>query len=653
MIRKFITILLFSFSLSLSAQTNLDSLFTIWQDHDQPDSLRVIAYKEYIWNGFMFSKPDSAFTLAVPLFEYALKQDYPAANAQGLYLQGVSSYLRGIYSEALRYYQNGLNLFEVIGDQEGIASCLNATGLIYLNKNDYTKALNHFTSSLKIREEIGDQQGVASAFNNIGYIYHNQGKYDYALDYYVQSLKIREDIGDQQGIATSFINIGETYGAQANYEQALDFYSRSLRLFEEIANQQGVATVLNNLGYAYRSLGDYTNALDYYMQSLKIREDISDQQGMATSLNNIGSIYEKKGNYPKAIAYCQNGFELAKKIGALLEQKEGCNCLYEVYKAIGNGSKALEYHEQLAVIEDSLNAEETSEKLMQMEFQKQVTADSLAQVEKERLLRVEHDKEELANEKRQNILIASGIFVLAIAGGLWSRLSYVRKSKARLQIEKDRSENLLLNILPKEIAQELKEKGRTEARDFEMASVLFTDFKSFTETSASLSARELLQEINACFEVFDSIVDRFDIEKIKTIGDAYMAAGGLPVPTDDSVKNTVLAALEMQKFITERKTTMNKKGFPAFEMRIGIHTGPVVAGIVGVKKFQYDIWGDTVNTASRMESNGEVSKVNISQSTYQLLKNDPYFSFVNRGKISAKGKGEIDMYFVDEIRDIR
>ncbi len=650
--KRELTIILLAISLGLFAQPKLDSLYTIWLDQTQPDSSRVIAYKDYIWDGFMFSKPDSAFTLAERLFEFADQQNYLSAHAQGLYIQGVSLHLRGIYSEALVYYKKGSNQFEEIGDQKGIASCLNATGLIYLYKNDYSKALNYFTRSLKIRDEIGDPQGVASVLNNIGYIYHNQGDYAYALDYYSQSLEIREEIGDQQGIATSLLNIGETYTAQDDYLKALDYYSRSLKLFEEIGNQQGVASVLNNFGYAYRNQGDYPNALNYYLQSLKIRESMGDQQGIATSLNNIGNIYKINGNYSQAIVYCQNGFELANRIGLLLEQKEGCKCLYDVYKAIGNGNKALEYHELLTVIEDSLNAEGTSKKLLQMEFQKQVTADSLTQVEKDRLLRVAHEEEVLANEKQRNILIVSGLFVLVFAGGLWSRLSYVRKSKAKLQIEKDRSENLLLNILPEDIAQELKDKGRAEARDFEMVSIMFTDFKSFTETSSRLSAHDLVQEINTCFEAFDSIVEQYGIEKIKTIGDAYMAVGGLPVPTDDSVKNTVLAALEMRTFITERKTIMNEKGLPAFEMRIGIHTGSVVAGIVGVKKFQYDIWGDAVNTASRMESNGEVSKVNISQSTYQLLKDDPCFSFVNRGKIRAKGKGEIDMYFVDINRDI-
>jgi adenylate cyclase len=158
----------------------------------------------------------------------------------------------------------------------------------------------------------------------------------------------------------------------------------------------------------------------------------------------------------------------------------------------------------------------------------------------------------------------------------------------------------------------------------------------------------LVAEINVCFKAFDLIMEKYQVEKIKTIGDAYMAAGGLPVPNDKSVKNTVLSAIEIQGFIAKRKAKNDALNKPAFEMRVGIHTGPIVAGIVGVKKFAYDIWGDAVNTASRMESSGAVGQVNVSQSTYESLKDDNQFKFESRGKIEAKGKGEMEMYFVSK-----
>ena len=163
--------------------------------------------------------------------------------------------------------------------------------------------------------------------------------------------------------------------------------------------------------------------------------------------------------------------------------------------------------------------------------------------------------------------------------------------------------------------------------------------------SEKLNAKELVKDIHECFSAFDKIIEKHGIEKIKTIGDAYMAAGGIPTPNKTHAEDVVRAAIEIRNFMEEGKAAKIAKNAPYFEIRIGVHTGPVVAGLVGLKKFAYDIWGDTVNTASRLESSGEVGKINISESTYNLVKDK--FTCVYRGKISAKGKGEMDMYFAE------
>ena len=210
-----------------------------------------------------------------------------------------------------------------------------------------------------------------------------------------------------------------------------------------------------------------------------------------------------------------------------------------------------------------------------------------------------------------------------------------------LQKEKQKTENLLLNILPHEVAEELKENGSSEAKYYDEVSVLFTDFVNFTQSSEKMGAEKMLVELNECFTAFDMIMEKHGLEKIKTIGDAYLAVCGLPIKNEDHALKTVLVALDIIDFIEERKKTNPD----VLDIRIGINSGSLIAGIVGVKKFAYDIWGDTVNTAARMEQNSEKGRINISESTYQLVKND--FNFEFRGKIETKGKGAMEMYFVN------
>ena len=236
------------------------------------------------------------------------------------------------------------------------------------------------------------------------------------------------------------------------------------------------------------------------------------------------------------------------------------------------------------------------------------------------------------------------INLIAVGSLIFSMFYYFVTRKNFFQA---RSESLLLNILPKQTAEELKANGKTVARQFESVTVMFTDFKNFTKISEELSPAELVSEIDECFKTFDNIISRHNIEKIKTIGDSYMCAGGLPVINTTHAFDVVSAALEIQQFISNRAVQKKAEGKQPFEIRIGIHTGPVVAGVVGTKKFAYDIWGDTVNIASRMESSGEAGKINISGATYELVKHK--FHFLSRGKIEAKNKGMIEMYFVEPL----
>ncbi|HEY4800478.1 MAG TPA: adenylate/guanylate cyclase domain-containing protein, partial [Bacteroidia bacterium] len=209
-----------------------------------------------------------------------------------------------------------------------------------------------------------------------------------------------------------------------------------------------------------------------------------------------------------------------------------------------------------------------------------------------------------------------------------------------LKTEKEESERLLHNILPRTVADELKEKGFTTPLRFNDATILFTDFKEFTQASSQISPQVLIGELNDIFMAFDFIMEKHGLEKIKTIGDSYMAAAGLPKKSRTHAIHIVRAGFEMLSFLENRKQHADIK----WEMRVGVNSGALVAGVVGAKKFTYDIWGDTVNIASRMESSSQVGRINISHTTAELIKD--YFEYEYRGKHEVKGKGEVDMYFV-------
>jgi class 3 adenylate cyclase len=304
--------------------------------------------------------------------------------------------------------------------------------------------------------------------------------------------------------------------------------------------------------------------------------------------------------------------------------------LSELEELNGNPEAALKYHRLYKSTADSILNADVKEQMLQSSMEYEFD-------KKEAETRAEQEKKDIRQRNIRNSIIA-GLIGALIFGVV------VYRQRNKIAKEKQRSEELLLNILPGEVAEELKAKGSADAKQFDEISVMFTDFKGFTQIAEQMSPGELVAEIDVCFKAFDGIITRNGLEKIKTIGDSYMCAGGLPVPTADHAEKVVKAALEIQDFMEQHQLEREGKGKARFEARIGIHTGPVVAGIVGVKKFAYDIWGDTVNIASRMESSGEAGEVNISGSTYSLVKDK--FMCQYRGKVEAKNKGEIDMYFV-------
>ena len=312
-----------------------------------------------------------------------------------------------------------------------------------------------------------------------------------------------------------------------------------------------------------------------------------------------------------------------------IEDITSVNSLGETFKnfdmvvPVYHGDRPLAYLIVGDIVEEAVGV---SSIIKHLNFMKLLTNIIVSAIENRRLA-----AEALRQEQEKQKLIAKQKEMLEIQ---------VAERTADLRSEKEESERLLHNILPVSIAEELKKKGYTSAQSFDQVTMLFTDFKGFTEQSAKISPEHLVAELNDIFKGFDAVMGEYGVEKIKTIGDAYMAVCGLPEERDDHALQCILAGQAMLDFLEERAKTAEIK----WRMRVGIHSGGLVAGVVGTKKFTYDVWGDTVNTAARMESNGEPGRINISKETSELVKD--YFEFEPRGFIEAKGKGQIEMFFV-------
>ncbi len=586
------------------------------------------------------NNPDKAMDYANQCLTLSEQIGYKKGIGNAYNSMGAVNNTKGNYSIGLEFQKKALKIKEEINDKKGISDSYNTIGNIYQNQGKYPEALKNHIASLKIREAIGDKQGISASYNNIGLVYTSQENYPDAMKNHFSSLKISEEIGDKEGISASYNNIGLIYWHQGNYPEALKNNFASLKIKEEIGDKQGVASSYNNIGAIYcDNLSKYPEALKNFFASLKIREEIGDKNGIATSYGNIGVTYTREKKYKEASEYFKKGLTLAKEIGSLEMIKSNYNHLAILDSTQGNFNKALEHYKLFIIMRDSLNNNENTKKTvalqMNYEFNKKQVADSIKSTEEKKVI-----KAELKQEQTKSYALYGGLALMILVASVFF------KQRNKIGKEKKRSDDLLLNILPAEVAEELKATGAAEAKQFDNVSVLFTDFVGFTNISERLSPKELVKEIHLCFTAFDEIIERNGLEKIKTIGDAYLAVCGMPMEDKDHAKNTVKTAIEIMAFMNSRKSEITNSKSEILHIRIGINSGPVVAGIVGVKKFAYDIWGDTVNTAARMEQHSQNGKINISGSTYELVKND--FKCEQRGKIEAKNKGEVDMYFVSE-----
>ena len=505
-----------------------------------------------------------------------------------------------------------------------------------------TNALNSYFTGLKLANRLADQKSIGTLLVAIADTYSIMDNHENAQTYYLNSLRILRELNDSTQLASLLLNAGDEYFNNEKYSEALEFFKESGDIFKALDHEAGMAYNYGNVGMVYAEQGKDELAEESINKAITTLEKLEDYYPISVYLTFMADIYLRKNDLESAFAYSNKSLELAQTYDLKDQIASAHLKLAELNKQTENYENAYEHFQKHIAYRDSINNISAVQEMARIRTdyeisEKQAEVDLMAQ-----------------KEKTQNaIVIATAIALLLIgilAFGLFRRNKFISRTKAIIEKERNRSDLLLQNILPEETALELKDSGKVKSKRFDSVSVLFGDFVGFTRYSEKLSPEELVECVDFYFSKFDEIIEKYGLEKIKTLGDCYMCAGGLPFPVKDHAQRLVLAAFEMQEFVStfKAKSELNSEDIN-FNIKIGINSGPVVAGVVGTKKFAYDIWGDTVNIASRMESHSDPGQINVSETTCKLISKE--FTCEYRGEVEVKNKGMMKMYYVKSIKE--
>ncbi|MBK9249548.1 MAG: tetratricopeptide repeat protein [Ignavibacteria bacterium] len=524
-------------------------------------------------------------------------------------LLGIVNRNLGNYHIALEYYTQALHKEEEAGEKSGVARLMANIGIVYSNIGSYDRALEYYAKALALHDELGEKSRSASCLGNIGAVYSGMGSYDSALEYFTKALAAYEALGEKLMTAIAIGNIGVVYFYLMKYDKALEYYTKALSAHELSGNKSNAAAVIEYLGAVYFELGTYDKALEFYKKALAAYEGLGNKSSVAVVSGNIAQVYSTQNfegyDAAKAEEHLVTSVALSTELGIKQNLYKVLGSLADLYGNTERWKEAFTYHKRYHEVEKEVQNEEATEQAQNMEHRRKI---------------------EEAERDRQVKL-------------------------ARFQEQ----EKILHNILPSQIADRMIEGEKTIADSHEHVSVFFSDIVGFTKLSQRISAEELVVMLNGIFSQFDQLARKHGLEKIKTIGDAYMAVCGAPIHVDNHAERAALFALEVAELMNNYQTNTGDKVM----IRIGLHSGGVVAGIIGENKFAYDMWGDAVNTASRMESHGEPGKIHVSEEFKQAFMlgsgqngqspTSPMSPlFTNRGEIDIKGKGIMKTYFLQK-----
>ncbi|MBD1208279.1 MAG: tetratricopeptide repeat protein [Ignavibacteria bacterium] len=546
-----------------------------------------------------------------------------------------------------------LTLAERLGYQKGIANSFNTIGVTYYYQGWYDIALGYHQKSLAIRKSLNDTAGIGHSTNNIGLIYMGQRKHEESLTYLLEALHIYKTLNRTPSIAAAYNNIGTIYRRQKRLDSAAKMHEEAIKTLEGKNNRAGMALSYNSLGGVLEDAGSFSEALRLQEQALKLYEEIPNHKGIVNSLYASASVLAKMKRFPEALTNLRRAIDIATAMDSRPELRDCLELLSQIEESIGNIQGALFNFKRFEALKDSLISEEAAARSAEFNA-KYDTERKAKQIE---LLTAQRQRQSV----ERNLLLALVTASLMAVGLFYTRYRIKRKSETALQnanaqlqekndlLSQARSiaETLLLNVLPKPIARRMQAGELRIAEHFSDVTVLFADIVDFTQLASDLHPEELVSLLDAIFTDFDALAERYNLEKIKTIGDAYMAVCGIPEPNPQHCLNVVRFGLDMLRVI-EKYSIHGAPQLPTSDnhlrLRIGIHTGAVVAGVIGKKKFSYDLWGDTVNIASRLESHGVAGEIHCSQEVYEMLQESCIFEM--RGETELKGSITMTTYFL-------
>ena len=528
---------------------------------------------------------------------------------------------------SLKYAEELINLSAKTGNNINLHSGYFQKGNKKKLLGDLEEALDAYIKSAEVAREENFVKGEGNAYGAIADIYAISNNHANSRLYYNKAITTLRESNDSIALASVILNAGDEFLVSEIYDTAFVYFKESEIIFGKLSYLAGMAYSKGNIGMVYAKTGEPGLAEKNIKEAIQILEELEDYYPICVYLVSLADIYIEKGDTRNALNYTMKSLTIAEQYG-LKEQIRDANLkLSEFYERSGNPEESYKYYKNYITYRDSINNVKTVQNManLRTDFevaQKQTEVDLLNQ-----------------EKRNQRIMVISLLIILGLTTIILGTLYWYFRTISR---EKRISESLLLNILPSETAMELKLKGKVDAVKFDEVTVLFTDFVEFSKSAEHIEPEQLVKSIDFYFKGFDEITTKHGLEKIKTIGDSYMCACGLPTASKTHARNVINAAREMIDLVRNKNNKTDD--LIHFEVRIGVHSGPVVAGIVGIKKWQYDIWGDTVNIASRMESNSEPGRINLSETTYHQIKDE--FQCEYRGEIEVKNRGELKMYFL-------